>query len=232
VGSKKFRGVPCVYCAMRVATSADHVFAREFFTLSERSALPKVPACAVCNSQKSVLEHYLTTVLPLGGRHDSASEMLSSYVPRRLSKNLPLHRQLYDGRISVASTANGASEQALAFPIEHTKLEEYFALIAKGLAWYHWKVLLGNDDVIQVTFLTHAGERYFEKNLLNVSAFQVVRGELGGRTITYEGRQGFGCPQVTVWRIEMYGGLEVIADATSLSTKARSIGILTGPRSS
>src|ERR1700722_9395653 len=93
--SKKFKKKTCVYCCGKgISTTGDHVFAREFFLKSRRATLPQVPACAPCNKEKSELEHYLTAVLPFGGRHDDASINLETMVPPRLAKNAKLHRGL------------------------------------------------------------------------------------------------------------------------------------------
>jgi len=92
--SKKFKGKTCAYCARDKATTDDHIFAREFFTIADRHNLPKVPACAHCNNAKSKFEHYLTTLFPFAGRHARAVENLVSGVPGRLEKNHKLHREL------------------------------------------------------------------------------------------------------------------------------------------
>jgi 5-methylcytosine-specific restriction endonuclease McrA len=55
-GSKKFRDKLCVYCRDKISITADHVFPREFFQISERDLLPKVPSCKECNNKKSQIE--------------------------------------------------------------------------------------------------------------------------------------------------------------------------------
>ena len=50
--SKKFKGKVCAYCVKAKATTDDHVFAREFFTLADRHDLPKALACPKCNNEK------------------------------------------------------------------------------------------------------------------------------------------------------------------------------------
>jgi hypothetical protein len=52
----KFAGQTCVYCGLLPATSADHVFSRQFFLVERRDNLPKVPACDRCNNLKGTLE--------------------------------------------------------------------------------------------------------------------------------------------------------------------------------
>jgi hypothetical protein len=92
--SKKFKGKRCAYCSVRQVVTGDHIFAREFFVLSARADLPQAPICSECNNEKSKLEHYLTAVLPFGGRHAHASENLAVQVPKRLEKNAKLYRHL------------------------------------------------------------------------------------------------------------------------------------------
>jgi 5-methylcytosine-specific restriction endonuclease McrA len=77
----KFASETCAYCATQPATTADHVFSREFFLVKRRANLPQVPACNSCNNAKSRLEHYLTAALPFGGRHTDSTENLTNLVP-------------------------------------------------------------------------------------------------------------------------------------------------------
>ena len=81
----------CVYCTTNLSTNnGDHIFAREFFLPNQRGNLPKIPACKPCNDGKSRLEHYLTSVLPFGGRRKDARLNLER-VPDRLANNASLH---------------------------------------------------------------------------------------------------------------------------------------------
>ena len=94
--SKKVKGKDYAYCpkVKAKATTDDHVFAREFFTLADRHNLPKAPACKKCNGDKGKFEHYLTATLPFAGRHAQAAENLQVGVPGRLGKNQKLSREL------------------------------------------------------------------------------------------------------------------------------------------
>ena len=92
--SKRFKGKICAYCSTRPAVTGDHIFARAFFLEDKRDNLPQAPACAECNGLKSTLEHYLTTVLPFGGRHPGASENLEKG-EARLSKKPKVTERAY-----------------------------------------------------------------------------------------------------------------------------------------
>jgi len=92
--SKRFKGKICVYCVKNLSTNqGDHIFAREFFLPNRRQNLPKVPACKQCNGDKSKLEHYLTSILPFGGRHGDARSNIE-LVPKRLAKNARLRETI------------------------------------------------------------------------------------------------------------------------------------------
>jgi len=149
--SKQFKGKPCVYCAgANIAETGDHVFAREFFLPPQRANLPKVPACNRCNGDKSNLEHYLTALLPFGGRQADASTNLTTMVPKRLESNRRLHRGLTRGIKTVWTTEpSGLYVRTLALPFDGENLEQLLALIVRGLMWHHWQVLVAADSFVE-----------------------------------------------------------------------------------
>src|SRR3989304_4598934 len=101
MSARQFRGMRCVYCRDQPGTTADHIFSRQLFLIRNRAYIPQVPACQKCNNEKSKLENDLTAILPFGGLHADAHENLVELVPKRLAKNLRLHRELYAGRSRV-----------------------------------------------------------------------------------------------------------------------------------
>ena len=74
---KKYKDKVCVYCSEMLSTAGERIFAREFFLKHQRVNLPKAPSCNKCNGDKSLLEHYLTAILPFAGRDDDALENLT-----------------------------------------------------------------------------------------------------------------------------------------------------------
>lgn len=133
--SKKYKGKICVYYGLAPSETADHVIAREFFLAKDRANLPKVPACLGCNSQKSVLEHYLTAILPFGGRHVDAVPNLVGRVPARLAQNSALHHALAANQKRVLEISpSGVIFPTMALPIDGEKVEALIGLIVKGLA--------------------------------------------------------------------------------------------------
>jgi hypothetical protein len=229
--SKKFKSQRCAYCAEREAVTGDHIFAREFFLPSARANLPQAPICEQCNNEKSKLEHYLTTVLPFGGRHSASRENLASMVPKRLRKNAKLHRELAAGQQSVStSDSSGEVVQTIAIPFDSNRLERLFAMSARGLIWYHWRLYLGSEYAIQTHTVTKAGEKLYDELLFKRNARDRVHGNLGDGVFIYEGVQGLDDPAVTVWRFAVYGGLAAYEDVASSEAMGSQIIVLTGPK--
>lgn len=230
--SKKFKGKLCVYCAEASSTSSDHVFAREFFLLADRLGLPKVPACDQCNNKKSELEHYLASLLPFGGRHRDALATLETMVPKRLRKNARLHRKLaQELGTAWSQECGGLYLPVLTLPIDIGRLERLFSLIVKGLLWHHWQTYITRDYFVKVSLLTKAEEKFVDERFFSLSARARVEVNLGNDTFSYEGIQGVDCPQVTVWRLCVYGGVRFGGDAEAPSQVSSRVGVVTGPKS-
>ena len=228
--SKKFKGKRCAYCAEREAVTGDHIFAREFFLVSERANLPQAPICDECNNRKSKLEHYLTTVLPFGGLHPTSLENLESMVPKRLRKNAKLHRELAAGQQRVLTKAPGGEHQhTLTIPLDGPRLDELFAMIARGLIWYHWQVYLEKNYAVQTHSVTQFGERFFDDYLFKLNARNRVRGSPGNGAFTYEGAQAVDDPGITIWRFNIYGGLVSCEDPTAPETMGSQTVVITAP---
>jgi hypothetical protein len=228
---KKYKGPLCVYCNKQTASTADHVFAREFFLVCDRASLPKAPACAKCNNMKSALEHYAATVLPFGARHSTGTANLTQMVPKRLARNAALHRKLSAEAGTTWSVESGLYVPVTTIPIDARKLETLFALIAKGLAWHHWHVQFSNEHFVNAMLLTEGGEHFFENRYFALNARARVNADLGRGTFVYEGVQGVDCPALTVWRIAVYGGVKLGGDETAPGQISSIVGVITGPKS-
>lgn len=197
----KFSGETCIYCNNAQAESSDHVVGRKFFLEERRGNLPQVPACKRCNNRKSELEAYLMTVLPFGAKNADAAEILAKLVPPRLEKNAKLERKLRRGYERSGGTA---------IPFEHEPLEELFAMIAKALAFQYFGVRLGSGYSSIASLFTNEGEEFFAGMLS--SGKEHVSGDLGDGTFRYEGAQSKDDSQLTMWRFEIYGGVDFGGD--------------------
>ena len=216
MAGKKHRGKPCAYCAVAVATTADHVFARGFFPTDQRAHLPTVPACLACNHAKSELEHYLAALLPFGGRQAGSAEHLEQMIPPRLAKNAALHRALSEGKEKVWTREPAGIAPTTALPLDGEKLEELFVYITKGLMLHEWQTLVRPDTIVQAASLTSHGEALFARNLARPAARTISSGA-GSGIFAYEGAQGGDSDQVSVWTFRAYGGLKVSDGATECS---------------
>jgi hypothetical protein len=229
VASKRFKDKLCVYCSRRAATTGDHVFPREFFSHGEdRANLPQVPTCDACNNAKSKLEHYLTAVLPFGARHAGARDNLAQLVPGRLSKNLRLARDLNAGRGTTWHLEEGIYQPTMTMPLDGEQLTGFFAYVGRGLAWHHWQVRLDQAHTSSALCLSRLGDALFTR-VFTMRAANRVHRDFGKGTIRYSGVQATDPPQLTLWRLRVFGGIAVSGDPSVPGQVATDIGIVTGP---
>jgi len=206
VAKNRFKGKTCAYCALPGSgADGDHVVCRQFFLERQRGNLPKVPACKSCNGRKADLERYLTAVMPFGGRHSEATESLNTMGPRRLGGNLKLARELMAGvQYGVPLDSSGAG--TITIPFDSEQLRDLYEMIARGLAWHHWELLLPPATVnVYGWFTTPEGTALFER-LFQHNARRRVTRQLGGAFV-YEGAQAKDYEQFTIWRMSLYGAV-------------------------
>lgn len=229
--SKRYKNKTCVYCVTpNSSEDGDHVVAREFFLPDQRARLPKVPACKACNNAKSELEHYLTAVTPFGGCHADSSENLVTMVPRRLAHNKKLCAALTHGKKSVLTSRNGGPwTPEMTVPLDSEQLIQLFGLIARGLAHWHWRIYLPLDTcLVNAGFFNNQGRAMFE-GLLAQNAKDRVRKDLGHGVFVYEGAQSHDCPELTIWRMSLYGAV-VGGDSRSPMERCSEAYVLTAPK--
>jgi len=231
MGSKKYKGKPCVYCAVPGASeTGDHVIAREFFRKPWPENLPIVPACLRCNNEKSKLEHYATAVLPFGAAHAEASAVLSTLVPGRLANNQKLHRHLAENaNTKYVSRDGGRSwESGMSVPLDASKIEKLYELIARGLVFWEWDVLLPDADcAVLAGFLTSDGRSFFDHYFVGQGVGTGVR-NFGNGVFVYEGVQSLESPQLTLLRMSLYGA-EMGGDRKSPGERVTMAYALTAP---
>lgn len=157
--SKRFKSKTCVYCGLESeSTTGDHVFAREFLPIEHRANLLQVAACERCNVDKAKPEHYLLTLLPFGGNHPASTDLLTGNIPRRLAKNVKLHRQLAESRGPVLVKERGILQHSMALPFEGRKFSELFVLIARGMVAHVFGAQVPQDYSVNAGILTERGE--------------------------------------------------------------------------
>jgi hypothetical protein len=148
-------------------------------------------------------------------------------VPKRLARNVKLHRTLRDNWGKIWAEERGIHMPISMLPLDPTKLQELFAVIVRGLVFFHFSAHLKQQDEVQVFALTHAGEKYFD-GLFRLEVAARVNADLGLGTFCYEGAQAIDCPQITVWRFQIYGGVK-FGDSQKPGEVSGRLGALSGP---
>lgn len=200
MASKRFLGKTCVYCCVPESSECpDHVIARSFFLDRKRGDLPQVPACRSCNKAKSDLEHYLATVSVFGATHKDAHETIEAFAERRLGKNEALRRELAAGI--------QRNEREMTVPFRGEKLRFLNEYIARGLAYWHWQLLLPPDAcTVHAEFLIAEGAEKIEQ-LMHSPNNRHIDQNLGDGVFLYHGTQATDVPEITLWRMSsLYGG--------------------------
>ena len=211
MGSKRYRNKPCVYCGREgAAETADHVIARAFFLDDEQVSLPKVPACAICNNAKSRLEHYVVSVLPMGGMHRRADETIAEQVGPRLARNEALRRALEHGRRDrFIRGPDLIWREGMSVPFDGQKLSELSCYIAIGLAWHHWRIQLAPTAFASGRTFSPQGAMDFESMLAHFPPARRAEHSYGNGEFSYCGGYLDTNPNVTFWQMWFYGGVEL-----------------------
>lgn len=151
-------------------------------------------------------------------------------VPARLAKNSGLFMALKRGLKSVFISHNGGSWQPeMSIPLDGERLIQLFELIAKGLAHWHWGIYLPSEMyLVKSAFVTSPGCELFE-GLLARNAKNRVQESLGNGEFVYEGMQSAECPELTIWRMSLYG-VVVGGDSRSPMGKYSDVYTLTAPK--
>src|SRR5690348_16034970 len=199
----------CAYCGKKSATG-DHVIARSFFPEHLRSDLPVVPACAECNTNKSRIEHYLATVLPLAGNDGTALLLTEQTLQRKLAHNISLQEELIRG-FELHKDVNMYGLHGTILRPE--MLAEYAKFIARGLLCYHFKYEAGTLLYVRGAALPHS--RSFTGDELYATVAPMVTsivGNLASGTVQYRGFAAKDNVGSSFWQIRIYGGLNLGAE--------------------
>jgi hypothetical protein len=210
MASKKYLNKACVYCGHEgISSTADHVIARQFFLPADRDRQPKVPACANCNNLKSQLEHYVLSVLPMGGVQAGAVEALETQLGPRLANNDALRRSLFAGmKIRFLMSSDGVWSEGMSVPFDSAKLNDLSCYIALGLAWHHWQAPLAPSAVARASAFTSQGVRHFEDMWNRIDFGDSISGDLGNGVFRYRGLRSRVNQRATFWQMWFFGGAE------------------------
>jgi hypothetical protein len=228
-GSKKFKGKLCVYCRRNESTTADHVFPRELFQVEQRDKLPKVPSSLDCNNEKSKLEHYLLAILPFGATHSNSELALSVDAAKRLEKNQRLHKELKKGfGYRQVPLEYGGTEKRLVVNLNYEALHEFVGFIGRALIWCHWGKYLPLNFYFTVFTPSSTGIEYISQ-LFEMSSSYRVDVKLGGDTVRYKGVMSEIDEGLSVWAIQLLGGMTVSDESLGYVFKNSFVAMVTGP---
>ncbi len=102
-------------------------------------------------------------------------------------------------------------------------------MIARGLAFWEWGVLLpDNECVVHADFLTADGRVFFDK-LFELNAKRTGQRDIGNGIFVYEGVQSLESAQLTIWRMSLCGAL-MSDDAKAPMERVSVAYALTAPR--
>jgi len=117
----------------------------------------------------------------------------------------------------------------MSLPLEGEKLIELFEYIIKGLAYWHWKVILPPESCLaKASYFTSAGAEWFER-LISYTAKHRVNVNLGNGVFIYEGAQSAECSELTVWRMSLYGA-EISGGHTTYAERCANAYGITAPK--
>jgi hypothetical protein len=127
--------------------------------------------------------------------------------------------------IEYAPPLDSSGHASMTMPLDSEQLRELYEMIARGLAWYHWELLLAPETVnVFGWFASPEGTAIFNQIFAHDARQRVTRPL--GRAFLYEGAQAKDIEQFTIWRMSLYGA--VMADGDNTPTQ---IGyVLTAPK--
>lgn len=228
MSSKKYRNKLCVYCRTANSATADHVFPKEMFQLRHRNNIPKVPACKKCNNEKSKIEHYLLSVLPFGGTHDDAKEMLSIDALKRLKKNQKLFSRLRnEWGHSYIPRESKVLEKRMHVKFDPNMLHTFIGFASLGLTYHHWGLILPRDYEIRAFTPSITGMRFIER-LFDLRAEHTANEVLGNNTVRYKGACSGNQESLSVWAVQLLGGMTVATENHGHIFKNSYVAVISG----
>jgi hypothetical protein len=151
--------------------------------------------------------------------------VLNQMVEPRLARNAKLQRELSAGQETVWEGVGGLLAPAMRLPFETEKLEALCAMIAKGLTFHHFGVVIPADCNVIAGALTAHGEEVFGR-FLAMKGNRLIA-SVGDGAFEYEGVQSVQDEHLTIWRFKVYGGVRLSGDPKAPHEDARHIWVTT-----
>lgn len=75
--------------------------------------------------------------------------------------------------------------------------------MARGLLFYHWSIRLGKEDDHYTSLVIGEGDRCL--SVFFGMTGNYTKDTIGGGALSYEALQSAECPQISIWRLQLYG---------------------------
>jgi hypothetical protein len=92
------------------------------------------------------------------------------------------------------------------------------------------RVQLSENDFVKVMAVTKHGENYFRDKLFSLNCNLRIKRDLGRGTVSYEGIQGSDDPKRTVWRIKLYGGIQMSDSEATIDDRTNTFVLVTADK--
>ena len=169
------------------------------------------------------------TVFPFASDHEVAKEVMTTRVSDRLEGNKRLHRELkFLSKTVWTPDETGLYVPTMSLPFDPLQAAEYFAMVAQGLLWVHFRQILDADHTATSMALTEHGVNMFHEKFWPSGATLVVKQLLSAGALKYIGRRSRENPKMSAWLIQIYGGIGMRGAGRTTGASASMFGALTG----
>ncbi len=227
----------CVHCAVREATTADHIPPKGLYAPPRPSDLLTVPSCEECNGGASMDDEYMRTFLTLkerAGDHPDAKTQVNATM-RSLRRN----RITGFGRaflktvkpVNVTTPAGLILRKALSYEVSFERLEPVVVRIVKGLYWHHEHARIGPEYNVGALFEDGLHDLDSEtrqqlnetivRPLLQSSLRSTPRNVLRYRYVVARGDE-----PISAWLFEFYGDVQCLALVTPQSADGKDVSFI------
>lgn len=191
----------CVICGTNVATTSDHVPPKNLF-VPPRPILITVPACFDCNNSASRFDEELMIYvsLQIGQGQKRTKRLWKTKAIKALNRNKRFQREIISQMkdVSITTKSGLIVENRTAFPMKVEVYQAVFERTVRGLYFYHFKEILGNDVAVDVGLLLSLSDEAYEltKNF--------AQNEIGGDTFVYKYAKAAEEPKESLWVFQLY----------------------------
>ena len=102
--------------------------------------------------------------------------------------------------------------------VDADALSKWSEMVVKGLVWHHWKVVTGTSHTVEVMHL-HENGAVFLKHGFTMRGERIAETTIGGGALSYEAQGVVDGLPTSVWRLSIYGGIEMAGEDPRVRTR-------------